>query len=430
MKFSLRHQSDGIIYPYITKSGHLMMRGFLRKIYVHNCLNVPTDQPVLLAANHPTAFVDPCLLCTFIDAPLYNMTRGDVFRKPFYRKLMESINMFPVFRHRDGYTNRGRNDEVFEFCRRKLADHRVVTIYVEGEHHLEKRVRPIQKGIIRIAFGTYAVQPNPQLQIIPAGCNYVFGDRPRDEAMVNIGTPLYVRDYWEEYLSDPNAAAARLSADIEKGLKQVCFHVEDPKDDVLAEHLLTLLRSDHPYALVPIVVYDNRRFLAEKAVCNRINDMPLETKIQLKHQTARYFAALAENDLSDEALRQPQRGAWHRLALFGLFLLPFLLGYLSSWPVIGLSKYVAKKTVKKREFYSSVRMGVAHLGGMLYYSLIFLASLFSWNPWCIALALALPALGWFSMFYRENWARWSAARRAIRHPKRSELLEMRSAIRY
>ena len=30
--------------------------------------------------------------------------------------------MFPVFRQRDGYQGRDRNDEVFEFCQQKLQD--------------------------------------------------------------------------------------------------------------------------------------------------------------------------------------------------------------------------------------------------------------------------------------------------------------------
>ena len=59
----------------------------------------------------------------------------------------------------------------------------MVTIYVEGEHHLEKRVRPIQKGIVRIAFGACEKLGDDlkDLQIIPVGVNYVAGDQWRDE---------------------------------------------------------------------------------------------------------------------------------------------------------------------------------------------------------------------------------------------------------
>ena len=84
MKFSLRHQSTGAVYPFIVPiGGNSMFYGYMRKVHVHNREGVPSDKPVLIAANHPTAFVDPCLLCTYLDPPIYNMARGDIFQKPF-----------------------------------------------------------------------------------------------------------------------------------------------------------------------------------------------------------------------------------------------------------------------------------------------------------------------------------------------------------
>lgn len=124
----------------------------------------------------------------------------------------------------------------------------------------------------------------------------------------------------------------------------------------------------------------------------------------------------------------PHWAAWWRLPLFVAGFIPFFAGFLGVYPVIGLSRWVARKTVKKREFYSSVQMGVGFLGGSLYYALIFLVSLFTRNPWCISLALALPVLGWFSMVYREGWMRWAQARKALRHPERVRFSAMRSDI--
>ncbi len=401
---------------------------FFRRIYLHNRKQVPTDKPVLLAANHPTAFADPCLLSSFIDPPMYHMTRGDLFRNPFFRKLMESINMFPVFRMRDGYTERNRNDDVFEFCENKLIQNRIVCIFVEGEHHLEKHVRPIQKGIVRIAFGTYQNHPLPDLQIIPVGCNYRYGDQPRDTVMINVGPPIYVRDYWDLYLENPNRAVTQLTAAIKTELKKVCLHIDNPGDAPLLEHLLTLYRSEHPESLLPILVLNNKQFIAEKAVCDQINAQHPDAKSILAAQTATYFSALESARLSDEGLVQPAWGAWHRLLYFALGFLPFLAGLLTSYPVIWLGKSIADAKVKKREFYTSVRMVTSNVFGTVYYLLWILIALIFWAPWPVALALALPLLGWFAMFYRENWARWLASRRALQHPDRERLLQLRRQI--
>lgn len=405
-----------------------MYWAFFRKVHISNRDGVRSDCPVLLAANHPTAFLDPFLLCTYLEPPIYNMTRGDIFRRPFFRKFMESINMFPVFRRRDGFQGKDRNDEVFEFCVDKLRQGRVVTIYVEGEHHLEKRVRPVQKGIVRIAFSAYERHRNETLQIVPAGCNYVHGDRWRDEAFVNIGEPIFVRDYWPDYQRDPGGTSARLCRDIENALKKICYHVDNQEDDLLAEQLLALFRGDHPEPLFPFATYNGRRFFAEKAVLDRLNSLPEKDKNDLREKSGRYFSALQKAGLDDGALQNPGWGSATRLLFFAGGFLPALAGYLAGRPVAWLASWAARTKVKKREFYSSVLIATGFLGGWLYYVLLVLLAVCSLRPAWIAAALLLPLLGWFSIIYRDIWKRWQAARQAAGYEERAALILLRREI--
>ena len=428
MNYKYVHLSDGLLYNLLEPEFHLAFRGFFRKIHVNNRHGVMPNQPVLIACNHPTAFLDPIILCLYLDPPIYNMTRGDIFRKPFFRRLMEECNMFPVFRSRDGYTERDRNDGVFEFCENKLQNKQAVTIYVEGEHHLEKRVRPVQKGLARIAFSTYAKHQLADLQVIPVGCNYQYGDRPREEAMINVGQPLYIRDYWAEYQVSPGAAITRLGKDLQGALQQVCFHLEGADDDALAEQLLTLHRSDYAEPLLPVVHFDSPRFAGEKAVLDRLNALPETDKRSLRQRCDRYFLALQQAGLEDAALLQPRGGqaGWGVLLLLGA--VPAAFGWFSSLPIRWLTYWVADRKVSKKEFYGSVVLGVGFISGLVYYVLWLLGSLWSGDPRWIALALLLPLLGWWSVFYRELVARWRAARRARRHRQRAELLALRRAI--
>ncbi|MEO6759932.1 MAG: 1-acyl-sn-glycerol-3-phosphate acyltransferase, partial [Saprospiraceae bacterium] len=349
-------------------------------------------------------------------------------RKPFFRWLLENANMFPVFRARDGYTERDRNDGVFEFCEKKLLGNQVVTIYVEGEHHLEKRLRTVQKGLARIAFSTYEKHQLRELQVIPVGCNYQYGDRPREEAMLNVGQPLFIRDYWEEYQRSPGTAITHLNKDLEAGLKQICFHLESPDDDELAEQLLTLHRSDRAEPLLPVVQFDSRRFAGEKGVLDWLNALAEPAKSHLRKSSADYFSALQQAGLEDEALLHPGRGALGWILLLVLGALPALLGWISSLPIRWLTYEVADKKVKKKEFYGSVILGVGYLSGLLYYLIWLVAGLCTGNPRWIALALLLPLLGWWSIFYRELVQRWWTARIARQHPQRADLLEMRAGI--
>ncbi|MEI6412177.1 MAG: 1-acyl-sn-glycerol-3-phosphate acyltransferase [Bacteroidota bacterium] len=428
MKFSLRRQSTGKIFVYMAQIMPWSLPGFFKAIYLNNRKGVPSDKPVLLACNHPTAFMDPILFCLYLDPPIYNMTRGDIFEKPFFRKLLASINMFPVYRVRDGYASRERNDGVFEYCIDKMQQKRVVTIYVEGEHHLDKQLRPVQKGIARIAFAAYEKHRQEDLQIIPAGCNYWYGDRVRDTVMLNIGEPIYVRNYWAEYEENQTQAINTLCADLEIALQKYCFHVEQTEDQQAAEQLLELYRSEHPAPLLPATHYNTDKFESEKAVVDRLNALEAVKKEQLKNDLNAYFGALQVAGLKDAALIHPEWGNPVWLLFFVLGLIPAFVGWLGNRPPAFLARYVTKKAVKKKEFVTSVLYGVGYLGAMVYYILCTVISLFVGNPYLIGLVLLLPVLWWFSAFYRELWARWTGARRARGHGERERLLGMRGKL--
>lgn len=423
-------KSTGWIYNALLPAIHLEYRMLFRKIYLHNRKGVPANKPVLIASNHPTAFIDPLFFCIFFDPPVYNMTRGDIFRKPFFRKLLEHCNMFPVYRQRDGYDRRDRNDEVFEYCQKKLLTGVAVNIFVEGEHHLDKRILTIQKGIARIAFGTYENHPMDDLQIIPVGCNYVAGDILRDEAKVNVGSPLFVKDYWPAYQANPGAAINKLCADIKSALMSLCYHIDNREDDALAEHLLTLWRNDYPSQMIPVVESGADRFRGEKQVLSQVNAMPSEQKAGLFEQTSQYFEALDKAGFNDEALTQPKQGSWIWLIFFVLGFLPHVWGYLMSWPIRSLARYVTRTKVKKREFRTSILLGVGTLGTFFYYIILFLVGAFLQWPILVSLAILLPIFTWFSIFWYERLQHWKAARKALNHPDRQHLLDLRAAITY
>ena len=73
-----------------------------RKIYFSHSENIPKDKPVILAINHPTMFLEPCLLACFLDHSLHFLARGDVFSNAFYKKLLASLHILPIFRLKDG----------------------------------------------------------------------------------------------------------------------------------------------------------------------------------------------------------------------------------------------------------------------------------------------------------------------------------------
>jgi 1-acyl-sn-glycerol-3-phosphate acyltransferase len=429
MDYRYARQSTGWFYLFFTPFIHVVYRLLFRKIYLHNRRGVKPNTPVLIAANHPTAFIDPIFFTSFFDPPVYNMTRGDIFRKPLFRKFLMSCNMFPVFRQRDGYQGRDRNDEVFEFCQQKLLSRVAVNIFVEGEHHLDKRVLSMQKGIARIAFGTYERHRMEDLQIVPVGCNYIYGDRTRDEAKIIVGTPLFVKDYWADYEQNPGATINKLCRDIQNALKRLCYHIDSKADDALAEQLLTLWRSDNPAMFLPIVEHQAPRYFGEKALLDQLNILPETEKEALREKAGEYFEALEQAGLNDEGLAHPD----HAKPIWTLFLFltaPIAIsGFLIGWPVRWLVYTTARRTVKKREFYTSVLMGLAVIYGGFYLLGLVVTGFITDSPSIITFALIMPLLAWLSIFWKETLFRWRSAILAKKHPARAQLLALRKAIR-
>lgn len=400
-----------------------------RQVHFANLDKVRPNTPVIIAANHPTAFLDPVAIGCFTDAPMFFMTRGDIFRKKKVRQVLEQFNMFPVNRVRDGFTEEGRLDEMNEIIVRLLGDRTAVCVFVEGQHHADKRVLSAQKGVARIAFTAFEKLMQDDLQIVPVGCNYWLSDAPRDVLYLNAGDPIFVRDYKEEYQKAPAAAMLRLCRDIQSRLIDICYHIENQGDDELCEQLLTIHRSDFPPGHFPVTFYGSAGFDAEKNVLNKVNQLPADTKDILTQKASAYFDTLQKLGLKDEALVNNHWLGFGRWVILTLGFPMFLAGWLMRLPVAALASWVTDTKIKKKEFKSSIFLGVDMFFGAFWYGLLVLISLFSLSPSIIGVALFLPLLGWFSIIYLEIAQRITIVLKARRSSQRTALLAERAAIK-
>ena len=126
--------------------------------------------PLLIAANHPNSFLDAIILSSLFKSPIHSLARGDAFTKPFYKKLLLSLNMFPVYRISEGVENLENNYETFEKCQEIFKNNGIVLIFSEGRCINEWKLRPLKKGTARLAQSSW--QQGIPLKILPAGINY------------------------------------------------------------------------------------------------------------------------------------------------------------------------------------------------------------------------------------------------------------------
>ncbi|MDB5253217.1 MAG: 1-acyl-sn-glycerol-3-phosphate acyltransferase [Flaviaesturariibacter sp.] len=205
------------------------LRIYCRRVIVNQPDLLKRTGPVLYAANHPNSFLDGIILTTLLDAPLYSLARGDVFRNPRARRWLHRLRLLPVYRPSEGPENLVHNYSTFEACKEVFADGKQVIIFSEGRCINEWHLRPLRKGTARLAIGTW--EKGIDLTVVPLGFNYNAFRNFGKNVFLNFGPPLD-RD---RVLGEQGEGRQLLAfnAQLEAGLRELVYEI--PKNDLAAQ---------------------------------------------------------------------------------------------------------------------------------------------------------------------------------------------------
>jgi 1-acyl-sn-glycerol-3-phosphate acyltransferase/uncharacterized membrane protein len=177
--------------------------------------------PVIIAPNHQNALMDAMIFTSLTSFQNVFLARADIFKPGFLTRLLTYLNIMPIFRIRDGIENVKRNDEVFDKTTRVLHNrHNPLVIFPEGNHGDRRRLRPLVKGLFRIAFQAQEkFGTSPAVKIVPVGVDYGHYQNFRTTLLVNVGEPIEISAFYNDYAENPVTAinnlkdiyAARLS---------------------------------------------------------------------------------------------------------------------------------------------------------------------------------------------------------------------------
>ncbi|MEM9921118.1 MAG: lysophospholipid acyltransferase family protein [Bacteroidota bacterium] len=420
-----------MLYNIVRPVARIWLKACFRKIHLHQAELIPTDKPVILAANHPTAFIEPCILATNLPMPLNFIVRGDLFAKPFYTKLLKSLNMVPIFRLKDGgYKKLKNNYDTFTFCYEALRDQKTIMILAEGTTRHEKRLRPLRKGTARIVFGALESQGELDIHIVPVGVNYTYADQLRKEAMIEFGKPIRVLDYWEEYKQEPNQATRKLLEELRKRLEKRVIIIDNPTDDSLVEQLFVVYRNDRPQRVWPLVVRNNDRLMGEKRIANWINKLQEVEKERVVEKVQTYYRALEKHQVADLGVAQSWQANWRNTLILVLGFFPFLLGLIGNYLPYSIANGIVRKKVRAVEFKLSVWLAAGMVLYLLYWLVLLLLGLMIEQPIYWAFWAMLPFWGFFAFLYAELLAKWRQAKqfRSLAAAVQSELRQKRAGL--
>lgn len=106
---------------------------------VYNRHHEPADGGVVYIANHQS-FLDPVLATNGLCRPGNYMARDTLFRQPLFRRLIESLNAFPIQRNK-------ADTAALKEAMRRLKQGRTIVVFPEGTRTHDGRIGPFLPGV-------------------------------------------------------------------------------------------------------------------------------------------------------------------------------------------------------------------------------------------------------------------------------------------
>lgn len=358
-----------LLLHYILKAVYyITAHNYYSKITVLNLNKVPVNKPLLFAINHSNAFWDGVLIGLHTKQQVWFLARGDVFKKPVAAKILNAIGIAPIYRMQEGIENIEKNKEVFDRCYQLLNQNQSIAIFPEGNCERESKLRPLKKGTARIAHGALqSFNASKELYINCAGINYDDPDTLNSEVLINFDAPILVNEYFDAAKLLDSKAAMRFTKDVESSMNRVMYNIHDVENHTIfhfiKRNFLSQLLSNRNNARL--------EFEKLKALSEKINSEKILLD-QCKPAVDEYMQVLSNLRLREKYIHQfmIKRSYLGQYILFLFLLIPAIPALIiNSWPYF-LAYNTAQKTVKKREFFTSVNLGLAGAIHFLWYLLL------------------------------------------------------------
>ncbi len=375
-----------------------------RRIVINGKDNIPDDGKYILAPCHQNALMDPLVVLYMENKPVVFLARADIFKKPVARLLLTWLRISPVYRIRDGRDQLSNNEAIFNTARQVVEEGMPLCLMAEGTHNDKHQLLPLVKGMFRIAGATQMELGNSPLYIVPVGLDYDDYERPYSSVMVNVGKPIDVRNFMDDFETKEPVALNRMRDALTSALKAQIHQVDS------VEHYNDEYAYCHSKTQEVLRQSKKRntawnRFQARQQVSRQVASMSEPEREACYLEGARFAEECSRKGVPlwyASKCSSTSRVAWAIRTAFMLIVL--LLAVVLCWemlplwllsnPIVYLPTHlIAKAKVKDPQFRSSINY-VIRLGLTLVYSIVLFV------VFCISRgffwALGIVLLGMFS----------------------------------
>jgi glycerol-3-phosphate O-acyltransferase/dihydroxyacetone phosphate acyltransferase len=410
-----------MFYSIIRSLFRITNKFYFRKLQVNGLENIPTTGPVFLAANHPSAFMDPLVIATITKRPLFILGKGVLFQNPLLKWLLPHLNIIPIFRGHETPGLTSKNKDVFSQCYKHFAKGGAILAFPEGISLTERKIKKIQSGTARICLGAEAENNfSLDVKIVTIGLNFSNPHKFQSDLFINIDKPINVSDFYDQYKQDSFKAAHALTDEIRKRLEAQVVAIQDSEVDTFVANIETIYKAQLLEDLghsPKVMAHD---FSTTRSISDSVHYF-LEKDPQrveaLKTEIASYLHKLENLSLDDKLIKGVEKAspvsATFLSALYLILGFPiFLYGFINNFLPFRIPFWAARAISKRLEFHGSIAYTMGTFTFLLFYSLqMFFVHKFAHN-WTLTLAYAasLPISGLLAFYYykrfkkiRGNW---------------------------
>lgn len=401
-------------YRILRRYVYYTFREYFDEITITGKENLPENAPIIFAPNHLNALMDPLAMSLIFqyDKSTIYLARADVFKKKTTAKFLNYVKILPAFRIRDGFENLGKNAEIFETCKEVLKQKHNLCIMPEGNQEIERNVRPLVKGLFRVAFSAQE-ETDAEIFIVPIGLDYDDLINFGENLIINIGKPISVKSYKQAYAENPAKTTTELRNKLRNSLIELTVHIDTKINYACFETLFNVatesISAMNNLEKNPVKKFELRKKIAGKLVQYEKEDEKITE--HLKELCERYNQISKNLNIKFAdikkifSVRKNEFFILLRLALlFPVFSLGFILNALAFYTPL-LVRKIAR--VEYTGYFSSVNYATSIISFPLFYILqsaiiTFAAGLnFWWFLFIIPLQFFLGKIafyGWYKPF--------------------------------
>lgn len=360
-----------MVYKILKVWAFLCFRFYFRRIYVTGRQNVPSRGSVLFIVNHPSSFMEACLLACFQHRELHFLVRGDVFEKPWLRKFLELTNQIPIYRFKDGFSKLKNNKSTFSHSFKVLSEQKALLIFPEASTLMVKYLRPLQKGAARLAIGSLEEGHCDELLVIPTGVYYEQAVKSRSDVVIKMGEPISMRK-WMDANQSGEDKLSQLTTEFQTRMEEVMISLKNPEKEKLFNDVFNLVEphyfdfKESGYWKTEVGFNSMRKFESDFDALSTEQFNKIDKYVDHLKRFRFTFKSISANYNS---------GKFRKLILMIKSVFYFFMslpGLLLYSPALFFPNYFVKSKIKHIEFHSPIRIALFMILHILISALLFI----------------------------------------------------------